>query len=122
MLLCEFKPDDVYTWFMELFIDAYDWVMIPNVYGMSQFADGGWFATKPYISSSNYIRKMSNFKKDTWCETWDGLYWHFIFKNYAFFSKQPRLAMMAKMIKRMNKTTLQSHLDHAQSFLKSLKN
>lgn len=122
MLLCEFKPDDVYKWFMELFIDAYDWVMIPNVYGMSQFADGGWFATKPYISSSNYIRKMSNFKKGEWCEIWDALYWNFIYKNYKFFSKQPRLAMMAKMIKRMNKTTLQSHLDHAQSFLKSLKN
>ena len=50
MLLCEFDPDEVYKWFMELFIDAYDWVMVPNVYGMSQFADGGFFATKPYIS------------------------------------------------------------------------
>ena len=66
MLLCEFDPDEVYTWFMELLIDAYDWVMVPNVYGMSQFADGGLFATKPYISGSNYIMKMSNYKKGEW--------------------------------------------------------
>ena len=45
------------------FIDSYDWVMVPNVYGMSQFSDGGLMSTKPYISSSNYILKMSNFKK-----------------------------------------------------------
>ncbi|KAF0240166.1 MAG: deoxyribodipyrimidine photolyase-related [Chitinophagaceae bacterium] len=59
MLLCEFDPDEVYRWFMESFIDAYDWVMVPNVYGMSQFADGGLMATKPYISGSNYLNKMS---------------------------------------------------------------
>lgn len=53
MLLCRIRPDDVYRWFMELFIDAYDWVMVPNVYGMSQFADGGNFTTKPYLSGSN---------------------------------------------------------------------
>ena len=57
MLLCEFDPDEVYRWFMELFIDAYDWVMVPNVYGMCMFADGGTFATKPYIGGSNYIKK-----------------------------------------------------------------
>ncbi|MFZ1572803.1 MAG: FAD-binding domain-containing protein [Candidatus Kapaibacterium sp.] len=63
MLLCEFDPNEVYKWFMELFIDSYDWVMVPNVYGMSQFADGGLMATKPYISGSSYVLKMSNFKK-----------------------------------------------------------
>ena len=55
MLLCEFDPDEVYRWFMEMFIDSYDWVMVPNVYGMSQFADGGLMSTKPYISGSSYI-------------------------------------------------------------------
>ena len=63
MLLCEFDPDEVYRWFMELFIDSYDWVMVPNVYGMTQFADGGLMTTKPYISGSNYIMKMSNYEK-----------------------------------------------------------
>jgi deoxyribodipyrimidine photolyase-related protein len=60
MLLCEFDPDEVYRWFMELFIDAFDWVMVPNVYGMTQFADGGLMSTKPYISASNYLMKMGD--------------------------------------------------------------
>ena len=70
MVLCEFDPDEVYQWFMELFIDAYDWVMVPNVYGMSLYADGGLMSTKPYISSSNYIMKMSNYSKGDWQATW----------------------------------------------------
>lgn len=57
MLLCEINPTEVYKWFMEMYVDAYDWVMVPNVYGMSQFADGGLMSTKPYISSSNYVKK-----------------------------------------------------------------
>ena len=63
MLLYKFNPNEVYQWFMELFIDSYDWVMVPNVYGMSQFNDGGLMSTKPYISSSNYILKMVNIQK-----------------------------------------------------------
>lgn len=55
MLLSEVHPDEVFRWFMEMFIDSADWVMVANVYGMSQFADGGSFATKPYIAGSNYI-------------------------------------------------------------------
>ncbi|HMO35037.1 MAG TPA: cryptochrome/photolyase family protein, partial [Gemmatales bacterium] len=61
--LCEIHPDAVYQWFMELFIDAYDWVMVPNVYGMSQHADGGLMTTKPYLSGSAYVLKMSNYSK-----------------------------------------------------------
>ena len=59
MQLGGFRPDDIYRWFMELFIDAYDWVMVPNVYGMALYADGGLITTKPYIAGSSYIRKMS---------------------------------------------------------------
>ncbi len=70
MLLCDIAPDSVYQWFMELFIDSYDWVMVPNVYGMSQYADGGLMTTKPYISGSNYILKMSDYSKGPWCEIW----------------------------------------------------
>jgi deoxyribodipyrimidine photolyase-related protein len=90
MVLCEFDPDEVYRWFMELFIDSYDWVMVPNVYGMSQFSDGGLFATKPYISGSNYIMKMSNYPKGDWNVVWDGLFWRFINVNREFFSKNLR--------------------------------
>lgn len=96
MLLCGFHPDQVYVWFMELFIDAYDWVMVPNVYGMSQFADGGILATKPYISGSNYILKMSNFKKGDWCLTWDALFWQYMHEQRAFFASNPRLGMLLR--------------------------
>ena len=97
MLLLRIRPDVVYKWFMELFIDSYDWVMVPNVYGMSQFADGGLLATKPYISGSNYILKMSDYKKGDWCEIWDSLYWRFINSNREFFKKNPRMNMMVSM-------------------------
>ena len=88
MLLCEFDPNEIYKWFMEYYIDAYDWVMVPNVYGMSQFADGGLMCQqKPYLSSSNYIKKMSNYSKGEWEKIWDGLYWRFIYKNKKSFEK-----------------------------------
>jgi deoxyribodipyrimidine photolyase-related protein len=81
MLLCETEPTEVYRWFMSLHIDAYDWVMVPNVYGMSQFSDLNSMVTKPYISGSNYILNMSHYKKDEWCDIWDGLFWNFIEKD-----------------------------------------
>ncbi len=96
MLLCEFRPDDIYRWFMEFYIDSYDWVMVPNVYGMSQYAAGGFMSTKPYISGSNYILKMSNYKKEAWCDTWDALYWTFIQKHREEFLKNPRMSMMVR--------------------------
>jgi deoxyribodipyrimidine photolyase-related protein len=102
MLLNEFDPDEVYRWFMELFIDAYDWVMVPNVYGMSQFADGGLMATKPYISGSNYVLKMSNHKKGPWQETWDLLFWRFIDHHRSFFQGNPRLNMMVRTLDKMS--------------------
>ena len=104
MLLCEFHPDQVYRWFMELFIDSYDWVMVPNVYGMSQFADGGLMSTKPYISSSNYILKMSNYKKGAWCEIWDALFWNFMNNQRDFFQKIPRMRMLINSFDKMDAT------------------
>jgi deoxyribodipyrimidine photolyase-related protein len=102
MLLCEFDPNEVYQWFMELFIDAYDWVMVPNVYGMSQFADGGLMATKPYISGSSYVLKMSNYPKGQWCEIWDALFWNFMHKQRKFFLTNPRLGMLIKTYDKMS--------------------
>jgi len=96
MLLCEFDPDEVFRWFMELFIDAYDWVMVPNVYGMSQFADGGLMSTKPYLSGSNYLMKMSDYPKGQWQEIWDALFWRFLDIHRVFFLKNPRLGMLVK--------------------------
>jgi deoxyribodipyrimidine photolyase-related protein len=120
MVLCEFDPDEVYKWFMELFIDAYDWVMVPNVYGMSLYADGGLMSTKPYISSSNYIMKMSNYSKGDWQATWDGLFWTFMDKHRDFFSGNPRLGMLLGNLDRMNKDTLENHFNNAEKFLDQL--
>ena len=97
MVLMNINPDQVYKWFMEMFIDAYDWVMVPNVYGMSQFSDGGLMSTKPYISGSNYILKMSDYPKGDWCQKWDALYWVFINSHRDFFNKNPRMKMMVSM-------------------------
>ncbi len=119
MLLCEFDPDQVYQWFMELFIDAYDWVMVPNVYGMSMYADGGKMTTKPYISGSNYLRKMSNFPKGEWCEVWDGLYWRFIAKHRDFFGSNPRMSVMTSQLNRMG-SKLDGHIRIADTFLEKL--
>ena len=121
MFLCEIDPDEVYKWFMEFFIDSYDWVMVPNVYGMSQFADGGLMSTKPYISSSNYIMKMSNYKKSDWQEIWDGLYWRFIYKNKDFFKSNPRLSMMVITLNKMKKEKLDKHLSISENYLSNLK-
>ena len=120
MLLCEFDPDDVYQWFMELFIDSYDWVMVPNVYGMSQYSDGGLITTKPYISSSNYIRKMSDYPKSEWCDIWDALFWRFISNNKEVLAPNPRMSMMVRQLEKMDKPKLNKHLNLANEYLNSL--
>ena len=116
MLLCRIHPNDVYRWFMEMFIDAYDWVMVPNVYAMSQFADGGSFTTKPYISGSNYIRKMSNWPKGDWCETWDGLFWTFIDDYQEEIAANHRMSMMAASLRRMADEKRAAHRSKADEF------
>ncbi len=120
MVLCEFDPDDVYRWFMELFIDAYDWVMVPNVYGMSQFADGGLMSTKPYISGSNYLMKMSDYKKGDWQLIWDGLFWQFMDKHRTFFLSNPRLGMLIRTFDKMDIGKKQKLLKSAKSYLHAL--
>jgi len=120
MLLCEFDPDEVYQWFMELFIDAYDWVMVPNVYGMSQFADGGLMSTKPYISGSNYLMKMSNYRKGEWQKIWDGLFWRFMHVHRDFFTRNPRLGMLVRMFDKMPEEKKEVHLKTAASYLEKL--
>ena len=79
MVLSEIKPDDVYKWFLEFAIDSYDWVMIQNVYDMVCYTSKGITSYKPYISSSNYIVKLSNYsKKDEWTSVWDKKYRSFL--------------------------------------------
>ena len=120
MLLCEFDPHHVYRWFMEMYIDAYDWVMVPNTYGMTQFADGGLMMTKPYISGSNYLMKMGNWPKGDWQQTWDGLFWRFMHVHRNFFLQNPRLGMLIKTFDKMPAEKRNKHLANAEAFLQKL--
>ena len=118
MLLCRIHPNQVYKWFMEMFIDSYDWVMVPNVYGMGLFSDGGIFATKPYICGSSYFMKMMDFKKGEWCNIMDGLYWRFINRNRSFFLKNPRLSMMVRILDKMKQDRKKLIFSAADKFIK----
>ncbi len=101
-----------------LMMDSSDWVMVPNVYGMGLFSDGGIFATKPYICGSAYFMKMMDFKKGEWCNTMDGLYWRFINRNRAFFLKNPRLSMMVRIFDKMKPDRKKLILAEAEKFIK----
>ncbi|MEM1042805.1 MAG: cryptochrome/photolyase family protein [Bacteroidota bacterium] len=120
LFLSRIHPDAVYRWFMELFIDAYDWVMVPNTYGMSQHAAGEVILTKPYFSGSNYILKMSHYERGPWCDTWDGLFWQFIFDYAERLRGNPRWAMIVSQAGRMKAETRERHERHAQAFFDKL--
>jgi len=82
MTLSGINPKYMYKWFMEFSLDSYDWVMEFNVYSMASYADGGYFISKPYISGSNYLLKMSNYDKhDDWVDIWDLMFWQFMLKH-----------------------------------------
>jgi deoxyribodipyrimidine photolyase-related protein len=119
MLLAQVHPDAVFRWFMEMFVDSADWVMVPNVYGMGQFADGGQMMTKPYMSGSNYLNKMGDYPKGDWCEVWDGLYWRFIDRNRDLLRRNPRLSMMVKTLDKMNSDRRQQIFAKAEVFIQS---
>ena len=117
--LIEAKPSQVYQWFMEMYVDSADWVMQANVYGMGLMSEGGIFATKPYICGSNYLLKMSDFKRGPWCEILDGLYWRFIDKHRGFFSSNPRMGMMVRMFDKMPDEKKTKILKKADDFILS---
>ena len=117
MVLTEIDPNDAYRWFLEMYIDAYDWVMVPNVYGMSLQSDGGSIVTKPYISGSNYLRKMSDYKPGPWCEIWDSLYWRFIAKHQDFFRSNHRLSMMPMLLAKMDAGKRERLINTAENYL-----
>jgi deoxyribodipyrimidine photolyase-related protein len=87
---------------------------------MSLYADGGLMSTKPYISSSNYIMKMSNYQKGSWQSVWDGLFWTFMDKHRDFFLKNPRLGMLIRTFDKMNQDKKEIHFKNAEKFIKQL--
>ena len=132
MLITEIDPDDVYNWFM-IFIDAYPWVMYGNVYAMGQYSTGPLLMTRPYFSSSNYIDKMSSYKKKKdiyekikinnkdyeWYEIWDALYYNFINNNKKEFSKNYAIASSVSHWNKKSKSEQNNLLKIAKGYLKS---
>jgi len=117
MCLLRTDPDDAYEWFMEMFVDAYDWVMVPNVYAMSQFAAGEAITTKPYVSGSNYLRTMSDLPKGDWCADWDSLYWTFVRDHLEVFAGNPRSRVIARAFDAMPPATRAQHARRVERWL-----
>ena len=117
MTLSQLHPKEIYKWFMEMFVDSSDWVMSPNVFGMGTYSDGGIFSTKPYICGSNYIIKMSNYKKGNWSDIVDGLYWNFIHNNKDVLSKNPRMGMVMMSYRKLKEDRKSYLLNIANEFI-----
>ena len=117
MNLCEIDPKDIYKWFMEMYIDSSEWVMVPNVFGMATYSDGGLMSTKPYTCGSNYILKMSNYPKGEWCDIVDGLYWRFTEKNIDFYKSNPRLSFLHRTLDKMSQDRKSHIFEKAEEFI-----
>ena len=94
-LLEEYDPKQVFDWFVEMYVDSAEWVMVANVLGMGIFADGGIFATKPYLAGGNYLKKMSDYPNSKiWEPIWTDKFWYFLLKHEDYFKTNPRMAML----------------------------
>ncbi len=111
-LMAEIKPQEIEDWYLAVYVDAVEWVELPNVAGMALHANGGRFTSKPYIASGQYINRMSNYCKGCRyrpdqktgphaCPT-TTLYWHFLDKHEQVLAANPRTALMAKNIARLS--------------------
>ena len=129
-LLAGIEPHAVHEWYLGVYIDAFEWVEAPNVIGMSQFADGGIIASKPYVSSGNYIAKMSDYCGQCAYKVKDKtgpnacpfnlLFWHFMDRHRDRFAGNPRMAQMYRTFDRMAPEKQQTILSEAQTFLDRL--
>jgi len=129
--LTQTDPHDLHLWFLSAYADAYEWVELPNVLGMSTFADGGVLASKPYVSGGNYINKMSDYCKS--CsynvkeKTGEGacpfnyLYWNFVDKQRETFSDSGRVNFMVNMFDKKKQVEKEDIRESSEKFLKKLK-
>ena len=124
-LLLGVEPRAVHEWYLAVYVDAVEWVELPNTLGMSQYADGGWLASKPYVASGRYISRMSNYcdgcRFDPGKATGAGacpfttLYWDFLQRHRARFERHPRTALQWRNLQRLDKTDLQRIADQAEA-------
>lgn len=117
MNLTGIQPAAAYRFFMSYYVDAYDWVMVPNLFGMGLTSDGGIFATKPYLCGSSYIRRMSDYPKGAWMDVMDGLYWRFIGRHRPALSRNPRTAMAVRALDRLDRGRLRRILSAGEDFI-----
>jgi deoxyribodipyrimidine photolyase-related protein len=129
-LLAGVHPHQMHEWYLAVYADAFEWVEAPNTVGMSQFADGGIIASKPYVSSGAYINRMSDYCKS--CaysvsqKTGEGacpfnlLYWHFLDRHRARFEGNPRMGNMYRTWDRMDEARRATVLAEAEAFLARL--
>ena len=117
MSLLRVDPDAAYEWFMEMFVDAYDWVMVPNVYAMSQFAAGAAVTTKPYVSGSAYLRRMSDYPRGEWADDWDALYWTFVRDHRDVFDTNARAHVITAGYDRLDPAKKAAHTRRASRWL-----
>lgn len=131
-LLTQKHPDEVDAWYLGVYIDAIEWVELPNTRGMSQYADGGILATKPYVSSGSYINKMSNYCSschynvkdklgDKACP-FNSLYWHFLDEKKENFANNQRMAMMMSLLKKMKPEEIAATKEKAITLLENIEN
>jgi deoxyribodipyrimidine photolyase-related protein len=129
-LLAEILPSEVCDWYLAIYVDAIEWVELPNTAGMALFANGGRFTSKPYIASGAYIKRMSNYcgscqyKPDvrfgeTACPI-TTLYWNFLIKHREQFDSSPRTRLMTANLKRISLEDQSAIVDHAQYLLNHL--
>lgn len=116
MNLARIHPHEVYRWMLDFSLDSYDWVMLGNVYGMATWASPV-MSTKPYISGSNYILKMSNYPHNGWCATWDSLYYLFLDANEDLFRCNGRMNMMLANLRKKDSETKAKLFANAKKFL-----
>ncbi len=126
-LLTQTHPDAVDNWYLGIYVDAIEWVQLPNTRGMSQFADGGKIATKPYVSSGTYIHKMSNYCKDCHYNKqkkteddacpFNSLYWNFLDEKRDHLASNFRMGMMYSVLDKMKPEDLHKIKKKAQHII-----
>ncbi len=131
-LLTEIDPAQVEQWYLGIYIDAIEWVEMPNTRGMALFADGGIVGTKPYAASGSYINKMSDYCKNCYYDNkarsgegscpFNSLYWRFMHKHDKRLAKNPRIGMIFRSWDNMESSQRQAILDTAERYILNLEN
>ncbi|MBC3929572.1 cryptochrome/photolyase family protein [Undibacterium sp. CY21W] len=129
-LLAGLDPAEVHRWYLGIYIDAFEWVELPNTIGMSQFADGGLLATKPYVSSAAYIDRMSDYCKGCYYDKklrvgesacpFNALYWDFFQRNANSLAKNPRIGMAYRQLEKMDTVTVEEFQKQAKIILENI--